>query len=1026
MGKRTYKKVISMALAMVMTAGLAAPASTYAETGGEKPAVQEAPFVVSAEKAVGTMDLTTLGSLDWVHINSERVERKYGGSGEIMIKTEADHTLSDSPVVFQWSDAESDISEPLFLRAADATPSNALATESNALATGSNAVDPAKTGSELIKERAALTAAEAVSKSTRTGGVFDDGYEFDVLPADSVRCLTFVTGVWESARELGFSSYGETEPLYQYNATAGGTAQVQRIYILLREGEGVTVTCRVGNKTSGGGNASLSGLALYELEMTEAKDLIQMTEAPASLNLTEEGTLDWIHLEGSEKVTSRKQGGDIITVEAENEAYPIDNANDAKVPLSWSDGTPEETGSNNRNAAVYTYKPGVEEAVGKEIEEESGYRIVLPKADKNQVLRFVSGAWQSEMAVKVLINAEEKAVYYGWKAQGDSNTYLFTVPVSSGNQVTVTVKYAKKIHSYGNVSLSAVTLKEADIKDSYKEALRELMLAAEEVDRNLYMDWTVDMVNIQLERSRVLLETGEASEYEYYCEYRFLKAAMESLDLMGKTYFVYETNPGLTSSFGWEGDLNAPIAFIDGSYRLRSRDNMMVNFGVNGISGKIKWYNAEGYLPCFVSEFSKGGMDYKVENFADCVEFDGKPFEVVYSRMTTTNRSGLENVLPRVTEGLTALNPEAAEAKVIADGETIVRDYAICADRFGTNEAWPNEEQLMNAGGFDDHYDHMRDYWNERLEALAAIEELPDESLINAYKAGYIYTLIIRDDIPKEDGTVERGLHVGENGYDGMWDHDTIGIVATLLTIGDYTYAKDYLSTLPAQLQYDDAKWKYSWPYALYLQRTGDEEFVRENFEAIKKNTHMVETDRDMGAGGIMKKTMAIDSYGYWTTDNWSALMGLTTYRYICEILGEEEEAEWAREEYKELQESVNQVLEKTMADKEISYIPMSMVERNEDGPRSDPRDGNWASMFLFGRWGWDGYLFGAEQSGVMLDQIDATYTYGFERRADLTDTPYNFGGYPHGYFSSAYNAGYGSTALRGEQYRDAGIKAYQ
>jgi hypothetical protein len=70
--------------------------------------------------------------------------------------------------------------------------------------------------------------------------------------------------------------------------------------------------------------------------------------------------------------------------------------------------------------------------------------------------------------------------------------------------------------------------------------------------------------------------------------------------------------------------------------------------------------------------------------------------------------------------------------------------------------------------------------------------------------------------------------------------------------------------------------------------------------------------------------------------------------------------------------------------------------------------------------------LFGAEQSGVMLDKIDDTYTHGFDRRKDISDTIYNFGGYPHGYYSSAYNAGYGSSALRGEQYRDLGIKAYQ
>lgn len=1030
MKMKNCKRVISMVLTTAMIAGMIAPVHVLAEN--KTPDSSYDPFVVSADKADGVMNLTESGTLDWVHVNGERVERKAGGSGDIVIETDTDVSLSDSPVVFSWSDAESDTEKLFRLNEISATPSNAPATDSNAVkatdsdasrATDSNALNP-------LERKALHSLTRAVTHDTRTGGVFKEGYEFYVKPADTVRCLTFITGVWQATGELNFASYDErdteSEPLYSYTSVAGGTAEVRKVHIFLRAGEGVSVSCKLSGKKVDDGNASLSGLVLYELDMAEGKDPIQVLECPNSMNLTKEGTLDWIHPEGSNNTTSRKANVDeLITIEQRSDD-PVDNAGDAKISLHWTDGTPAESDNGNRNAAVYTFKPGEADYVDKEITEESGYRIVLPDAETDEILQFVSGVWNSEMAVTLFVNGIEKAVYYGWKAKDDSATRLFSIPVPAGDQVTVEVSYVKKSHAYGNVSLSAVLLKKDEEKSSYKDELKKLIQTAEELDCNLYLDWTVRMMNNELARAKELMEAGDSGEYEYYCEYRFLQATIDSLNLMGKTYFVYETNPGLTASFGWEGDINAPIAYIDGSYRLRSRDNIMINFGVPGISGKIKWYNAEGYLPCFVSEFAKAEMDYKIENFADCVEIDGNKFEVAYSRMTTVNHSESEKVLPRVSSELTPLNQEAEHAAVIAAGETVVRDYAIFADRFGTAKEWPDEEQLKAAGDYDLHYDHMKDYWNNRLEPLAEITELPDESLINAYKAGYIYTLIIRDDIPQPDGTFKRSLHVGENGYDEMFDHDTIGIVSTLLTMGDYTYAKDYLSTLPAQLQYDDAKWKYSWPYALYLQRTGDTEFIRDNFDAIKENTHKVEIDRDMAAGGIMKKTHAIDSYGYWTTDNWSAMTGLVTYRYLCEQLGEEEEAEWASREYQELLECVNRVMEKTMADNGISYIPMSMVERNEDGPRSDPRDGNWASMFLFGRWGWDGYLFGAEQSGVMVDQIDDTYAAGFERQAELTDNPYNFGGYPHGYFSSAYNAGYGSTALRGEKYRDAGIKAYQ
>ena len=396
--------------------------------------------------------------------------------------------------------------------------------------------------------------------------------------------------------------------------------------------------------------------------------------------------------------------------------------------------------------------------------------------------------------------------------------------------------------------------------------------------------------------------------------------------------------------------------------------------------------------------------------------------------MTVTNQSEEERSLPRVSADLIPLNEEAKNVKKIGAGAVVVRDYAIGADRFGGTYDYPESDKIAAQGGYDENYATMKQYWNDRLAPLTELN-LPDEQLVNAYKAGFIYTLIIRDDV---NGKKE--LHVGENGYDIMYDHDTIGIVASLLTEGDFTYAKEYLATLPAQLQYDDAKWKYSWPYALYLSKTGDYDFIREKFDTIKKHTHNVETDRIDGGEGIIKKTNAIDSNGYWLIDNWAALAGLTTYQYLCDEMydkyGEElyqTESQWAQEEYDSLLAVVEKT-QKAMRDTyDYPYLSIDMNVPTEDSARGDVRDGNWASMFLFGRWGWDGYLFGAEQEGSeMIGLIDDTYAHGFERREEVSDTIYNFGGYPHGYYSSAYNAGYGSTALRGEEYRDAGIKAYQ
>ncbi|HTT85994.1 MAG TPA: hypothetical protein VMF60_01385, partial [Acidimicrobiales bacterium] len=72
-----------------------------------------------------------------------------------------------------------------------------------------------------------------------------------------------------------------------------------------------------------------------------------------------------------------------------------------------------------------------------------------------------------------------------------------------------------------------------------------------------------------------------------------------------------------------------------------------------------------------------------------------------------------------------------------------------------------------------------------------------------------------------------------------------------------------------------------------------------------------------------------------------------------------------------------------------------------------------------------DGQLFGATVSGPGLDLIDATYAYGFARLRGVLPAG-TYGGYPPDYFSTAYDAGYGSWGLASQDHRDQGILGYQ
>lgn len=999
--RKSFKRLLSGILSLAVT--LSGPQIVFA---APEPVNQLNPLVAVIEKVENgqQLNLTEEGTLDWVHITASKVNRKDLAEELIVYKNlnEASplSNADDSPMQYTWSDGKPD------------TTANA------------------------IKDMGVFNYKPGDESSVNVPIAEDAGYQFMIPQTDDVETLTFVSGIWNARAEIEIKVDDQETPVYKTELKAEGQARVNKYTLTIRAGKRVTVTTKIKEKYHKDGNLSLGGIALKHLDIVPIAVKVKEVSGQAAMNLTEMGDLDWIHLFDSNDVINRKKDVE-EQINFENlGADEIVAMDDAPVRYSWTDGDPNEVQTGTTKGGVFLYKRGDQNSVGIDITEPTGYKLEIPVKDYERELTFVSGVWNADAKISIILDGDTEPIYENANLMAGSRVAnnIYTVDIEAGRGITVIGQIKKKNNPDGNFNLQAVTLSSQLTLNDYKVLLENKLAEARRLNLSDYDEFYVNQLQLEMDYAENILNSATASDRDYYTAELFLNQAFEgckAAELSGQ--YTYESNSGLTASFGWEGDRHAPITFLDGSYKLRDNEDYMVTFGVKDIPGKIKWYNAEGYLPCFISEYSKDQIDYKVENFANKHEIGGRDFEIAYSRMTVTNNSGQTVKLPRVAGKLIPLSSETADLTEIQAGETIVRDYAIGADRFNGNYAYPDNNLIVEKGSFDENYDQMKAYWNDRVAPLTQLS-LPDERLVNAYKAGFIYTLIIRDDI---DG--RKQLHVGENGYDIMFDHDTIGIVAALLTSGDFMYAKEYLATLPAQLQYDDAKWKYSWPYALYLSKTGDFDFINQQFEVIKGHTHNVETDRINGGTGIIKQTDAIDSRGYWLIDNWSALAGLSTYQYLCEKMlaqyGDQKyaaEKEWAEAQYDSLIVEVEKAQRKMREDNNYPYLSIDMNVPTEASARGDVRDANWASMFLFGRWAWDGYLFGADQeNSEMIKLIDDTYTHGFERRAasglkDVGDTIYNFGGYPHGYYSSAYNAGYGSSALRGEAYRETGIKAYQ
>jgi hypothetical protein len=459
---------------------------------------------------------------------------------------------------------------------------------------------------------------------------------------------------------------------------------------------------------------------------------------------------------------------------------------------------------------------------------------------------------------------------------------------------------------------------------------------------------------------------------------------------------------------GWDGDTDAAIAHRDGSFDIRAGKNGTARFGIYNSPSKLQWTNAGGYYPALVTQFERDNATVTITNFGDAVTIGGNAFVAVYSRVSVFNHDTVAHTLdPAPSSQLLPLNTASS---AVAAGQTVNHDYVVAVDRFGASYAWPANAALTAAGGYDTHYQHMTAYWDGKLAGIAAIN-VPDPRLVNAFKAGYIYTNIVKDG---------NHLNVGENGYDQLFDHDLLGILVSLMEEGDLANAQAYLKTLITN-QYPDAIYKFVWPWAVHLEKTGDTGYVSANLATISNAVHQIPGD-ETGPGKTMMRSNAIDTNGYWTVDDESALLGLLAYRYIAQRLGNGTEQAWAQSQYDTLLSAVNRQLQSTIDANHLTYVPCAVDQPNSANRCSTTNDANWASMLLFGRWNWDGLLFGATASGPMSTLLDATYDYGF---AHLSGLPaHTYGGYTG--YSTAYNAGYGEAALAGRTHRAEGVYDYQ
>jgi hypothetical protein len=509
---------------------------------------------------------------------------------------------------------------------------------------------------------------------------------------------------------------------------------------------------------------------------------------------------------------------------------------------------------------------------------------------------------------------------------------------------------------------------------------------------------------------RAVLTTGSGPASKYDCAFNVQTDAFTG---------AFAT----ASAIGWEGNHQGVVTCLGGTFVVQDGINRQFGFGIYDGS-RTEWTDASGYLPAQITSFKRFGASISITEFADELTVGGDAYVAVYSRVAIRNQTDHAIVAnPDPTSGMVELDPAP---NAVEPHKLVVHDYVVATDRFGNQYAWPSAEELASAGTFDKHYAHMRSFWNGQLERVAEVD-VPDASMNDAYRSGFIYTQIARSG---------NDLDTGVNGYASEFSHDVIGILTNLFTQGYFSDAHALLlearNAVGGAGQYDDGIWTYAVPWAVYLMKTGDLQFVKDNFNtegpigrsqpSIEDAAHVIVSDRS-GPSGIMEETDDIDTNGFWTTDDFAALLGLAAYAYLAQRIGNLAESAWATQQYNSLLTATNSTLGSTISKYQLDYLPCSMLQPNTANRCNHPEDANWSSPF--GNWAWEGYLLGATRTGPGLNLIDATYAYGFKRLEGKLP-PGTFGGFPGDYYSSGYNAANGTTGLASKDFRDQGILGYE
>jgi hypothetical protein len=523
---------------------------------------------------------------------------------------------------------------------------------------------------------------------------------------------------------------------------------------------------------------------------------------------------------------------------------------------------------------------------------------------------------------------------------------------------------------------------------------------------------------------------------------------------------------------GWEIDHPKSWTFMGGAVSPGLRLTIQFAVTVNGTTyypdelapdrkQKIHWYLREGFLPVPVSEWTAGPVQVTILHFTDRVR--NGTASAVYSRVELRTSSAVEMPV-RLEIGATQEIGENHDCAVpltgkpdhsgkgrmaydiaLVSGQTATRDFVSLANGEATSA------QLVAEGSLDKHYMAMKEHWVGEIESLAHPVTLPNPTLVNMYKA---LQIVVRENTVAVGADCE--IHAGPSAptkvfsYDQSFTHDVSNCADQLMREGDYSLAKKlvdsgYYKNLNqpgfsgwsgldgdnGEPNYVDTIGKYLLPFAEYLRATGDLAYFtparRADMTKAARNIHAARVFTDPEHYGLMRKSQDFENWAnggdYLLCDNWGALHGLQAYKYVCGVLGDSTEAQWASDEMSNLNECLNKAIEKGCEENGRTYY-LGAFDKSSH-LRYEASDYSWVPYSgALSTFPWGAYLKGFSLAGAWKDKFDASIEYALQQRDDKGIPEGSWGAWwGQVTFGSTYNASAGLQCLFSDKYRTEAIK---